>query len=62
MLRCPSNNLRRLENLLSIINIGLLTYADEEFGARDSFDDLLKIRYGGSMKEFLRERKKLAGI
>jgi len=62
VLRCPSNNLRRLENLLSIINIGLLTYADEEFGGRDSFDDLLKIRYGGSMKEFLRERKKLAGI
>jgi hypothetical protein len=48
--------------LLSIINIGLLTYADEEFGGRDSFDDLLKIRYGSSMKEFLRERKKLAQI
>ncbi len=60
VLRCPSNNVRRLENLLSIINIGLLTYADEEFGGRDSFDDLLKIRYGSSMKEFLRERKKLA--
>ena len=46
--------------MLSIINIGLLTYADEEFGGRDSFDDLLKIRYGSSMKEFLKERKKLA--
>lgn len=62
VLRCPSNNVRRLENLLSIINIGLLTYADEEFGGRDSFEDLLKIRYQGSMKEFLRDRKKLAQI
>ena len=48
--------------MLSIINIGLLTYADEEFGGRDSFEDLLKIRYQGSMKEFLRDRKKLAQI
>jgi hypothetical protein len=46
--------------MLSIINIGLLTYADEEFGGKDSFEDLLKVRYNNSMKEFLRERKKLA--
>jgi hypothetical protein len=38
----------------------LLTYADEEFGGRDSFEELLKTRYNNSMKEFLRERKKLA--
>jgi hypothetical protein len=46
--------------MISIINIGLLTYADEEFGGRDSFEDLLRVRYSNSMKEFLRERKKLA--
>ena len=46
--------------MLSIINIGLLTYADEEFGGKDSFEDLLRLRYNNSMKEFLRERKKLA--
>jgi hypothetical protein len=51
---------RRIENLISIINLGLLTYADEEFGGRDSFEELLKTRYNNSMKEFLRERKKLA--
>jgi hypothetical protein len=46
--------------MLSVIYIGLLTYADEEVGARDSFEDLLKNRYNNSMKEFLRDRKKLA--
>jgi hypothetical protein len=46
--------------MLSIINIGLLTYADEEFGGKDSFEDLLRMRDSNSMKEFLRERKKLA--
>ena len=60
VLRCPSNNVKRIENMLSIIYIGLLTYADEEFGGRDSFEDLLKNRYNNSMKEFLRDRKKLA--
>ena len=43
-----------------MINIGLLTYADEQFGVRDSFEDFLKINYNNSMKEFLRDRKKLA--
>lgn len=46
--------------MLSIINIGVLTYADEQFGLKDSFEDFLKQNYGGSMKEFLRDRKKLA--
>ena len=57
VVRSPTNNVRRIENMLSIINIGLLTYADEEFGGRDSFEDLLKSRYNNSMKEFLRDRK-----
>ena len=60
VVRSPTANVRRVENMLSIINIGLLTYADEEFGGKDSFEDLLRMRYSNSMKEFLRERKKLA--
>ena len=60
VVRSPGANVKRIENMLSIINIGLLTYADEEFGGKDSFEDLLRLRYSNSMKEFLRERKKLA--
>lgn len=45
---------------MSVINIGVLTYADEQFGVKDSFEDFLKVNYGNSMKEFLRDRKKLA--
>lgn len=55
-----SPNAKRSENLLSIINIGLLTYADEQFGVKESFEDFLKVNYNNSMKEFLRDRKKLA--
>jgi len=57
-----SPNSKKCENLLSIINIGLLTYADESFGVRDSFEDFLKANYNNSMKEFLRDRKKAAQI
>mmetsp|Transcript_11963 Transcript_11963/g.16450 ORF Transcript_11963/g.16450 Transcript_11963/m.16450 type:complete len:104 (+) Transcript_11963:1589-1900(+) len=46
--------------MLSVINVGLLTYADEKFGAAQSFDEFLKTEFGGSMKEFLRNRKKVA--
>lgn len=45
---------------MSIINIGVLTYKDEQFGVRDSFEDFLQTNYNNSMKEFLRDRKKLA--
>lgn len=55
-----SPNAKRTENLLSIINIGLLTYADESFGVKESFEDFLKLNYNSSMKEFLRDRKKVA--
>ena len=48
-----SPNAKKTENILSIINIGLLTYADEQFGVRDSFEDFLKLKYNNSMKEFL---------
>jgi hypothetical protein len=55
-----SPNAKRTENLLSIINIGVLTYADEQFGVKESFEDFLKTKYNNSMKEFLRDRKKVA--
>jgi hypothetical protein len=55
-----SPNSKKSENLMSIINIGLLTYADEQFGVKESFEDFLKSNYNNSMKEFLRDRKKVA--
>jgi hypothetical protein len=55
-----SPNSKKCENMLSMINIGLLTYADEQFGLTDSFEDFLKQNYANSMKEFLKDRKKLA--
>ena len=55
-----SPNTRKSENLMSIINIGLLTYADEQFGVKESFEDFLRTNYNNSMKEFLRDRKKVA--
>ena len=61
VVRSPSTNLKKSgSNMLSIINIGVLTYADEQFGLKDSFEDFLKVNYNNSMKEFLRDRKKLA--
>jgi hypothetical protein len=42
------------------LNISLLTYGDEQFGVRDNFEDFLKQSYSGSMKEFLKDRKKVA--
>ena len=61
VVRSPSQNLKKSgSNLLSIINIGVLTYADEQFGLKDSFEEYLKVNYNNSMKEFLRDRKKLS--
>lgn len=59
VVRSP-NSPRKSENLLSMINIGLLTYADEQFGVKENFEDFLKTKYRGSMKEFLKDRKKVA--
>jgi hypothetical protein len=59
VVRSP-NNVKRPEKLLSIINIGLLTYKDEEFGVKTSFEDFLASEFNNSMKEFLKDRKKVA--
>jgi hypothetical protein len=58
VVRAPSS--KKSENLISIINLGLLTYADEQFGLRNSFEEFLKTRFAGSMKEFLKDRIKVA--
>lgn len=46
--------------MLSIINIGLLTYKNEEFGVKESFEDYLHYNYDNSMKKFLSDRKHLS--
>lgn len=59
VVRAP--NTHRVENMLSIINIGLLTYADERFGVSQSFEDFLKKNFG-NMKDFLKDRRKAAQV
>lgn len=49
-----------VQNMLSFVNVGLLTYADERFGVDQAFEDLLAEQYDNSMREFLYDRKKLA--
>jgi len=53
---------KRTENLLSIINVGLLTYKGEQFGVKHSFDNFLKYHYNNDMKLFLADRKELSQI
>lgn len=60
VVRAPS--IKKSENLLSVINLGLLTYADEKFGLRDSFEEFLKTKFAGSMKDFLKDRKKVSSV
>lgn len=65
VVRSPQSNLKKgasSNNMLSIINIGVLTYKDEEFGLKDSFEEFLRANYSNSMKDFLRDRKKLAQL
>lgn len=58
MVRTPKA--RSTSYLLSVINIGLLTYADESFGVQTDFESFLKEQFGGSMKDFLKDRRKVA--
>ena len=51
---------KKTENLLSIINIGLLTYHDEKFGVAETFEEFLRTKFNGSMKDFLKDRRKAA--
>lgn len=60
VVRAP--NCQKTENLLSIINIGLLTYADERFGQSDNFEEFLRSKFNNSMKDFLRDRRKVAQV
>lgn len=58
VLKAP--NTRRSTNLLSMISLSLLTYADEQFGITRTFEQFLKDQFRSSMKDFLKDRKKLA--
>ena len=60
VVRAP--NAKSTENMLSMINIGLLTYADERFGVSQSFEEFLKNKFNGSMKDFLKDRKKVTQV
>ena len=40
VIKCP--NVKKPENLLSVINIGLLTYSHEKFNKENSFDQYLQ--------------------
>ena len=55
-----SPNVRKPENLISLLSVGLLTYKHEQFGVKQSFEELLKSKYEGNMKAFLQERKELS--
>jgi hypothetical protein len=46
--------------MLSIINVGLLTYKGEEFGVKHSFENFLNYYYKNDMKSFLADRKDLS--
>ena len=58
VVRSPTS--RKSENMVSLINIGLLTYQNEAFGVKESFESFLKYNYENSMKNFLKDRKSLA--
>ena len=60
VVRAP--NSKTPENMLAMINIGLLTYADEKFGVSESFEEFLKKKFKGSMKDFLKDRKKVTQV
>jgi hypothetical protein len=36
--------------MVSIVNVGLLTYKEEQFGINQSFEEFLKVNYDNSMK------------
>jgi hypothetical protein len=44
---------RQAQNMISAVNIGLLTYKDERLGVDMTFEELLKYHYEGSMKYFM---------
>ena len=51
---------KKTENMLTLINVGLLTYKGEEFSTVNTFEGFLANKYDGGMKAFLADRKRLA--
>jgi hypothetical protein len=60
VVRSPS--LKVPQNMLTLLNIGLMTYQEEKFGVKETFEEFLAQNYDNSMKEFLYDRKKLSAI
>ena len=53
-------NVPKTENMMSLINIGLMTYEHERFGVDMQFEDFLRKSFNGRMKDFLKDRRKAA--
>ena len=51
--------IKKPENLVSLINIGLLTYKGEKFGVEHNFEQFLSHYYQNDMKAFLGDRREL---
>jgi len=43
-----------------MVNVGLLTYKNEDFGTKETFEDFLYANYNGNMRTFLNDRKELS--
>ena len=46
--------------MVSMVNVGLLTYGNEQFGIKQSFEEFLQKNYSRDMKMFLNDRKDLS--
>ena len=50
---------KKTENMIAVVNVGLLTYKGEEFSPENTFEEFLAREYSGGMKAFLADRKRL---
>ena len=55
-----SPHAKKAQKMISVINVGLLTYKEEQFGVKESFEDFLANNFENQMKFFLNDRKQLA--
>ena len=52
-------NAPKTENLAAMIDIGLLTFANERFSSNNTFEDFLRKEFNSDMKVFMEERRAL---
>ena len=57
-----SPHAKQTQNLLSILNISLLSQKNEKFGVKQNFQDFLAKHFDGNMKAFLHERRDLSAL